>query len=75
MLFNAPSDLQSHYGNGVFGNVYLLALNSIRDKHCWCPIAVMGVVDHLGHRVDREPWLTSTPLHHCTATEQSKSAI
>ena len=21
----APSDLQPHYGNGVFGNVYLLA--------------------------------------------------
>jgi len=47
----APSDLQPHYGNGVFGSVYLLALDKgERDKHCRCPIAVMGVVDHLGQR-------------------------
>jgi hypothetical protein len=41
----APSDLQSHYGNGVFSNVYLLALGR--------PIAVMGVVDLLGHTLAR----------------------
>ena len=34
----------------VFGNVYLLALDNTkrRGKHSWHPIAVMGVVDHLG---------------------------
>jgi hypothetical protein len=26
----APSDLQPHYGNGVFGNVYLLALDNTK---------------------------------------------
>ena len=43
---HAPTYLQPHYGNGVFGNVYLLALNN--TKHCQRPIAVMGVVDTLG---------------------------
>ena len=38
--------LQLHYGNGVFGNVYL----SLRGKHCRHPIAVMGVVDTIGYR-------------------------
>ena len=37
--------LQPHYGNGVFGNIYL----SAGGKHCWHPIAVMGVVDTFGH--------------------------
>ena len=27
----APSHLQSHYGNGVFGNVYLLALDNTKQ--------------------------------------------
>ena len=26
----APSDLQPHYGSGVFGNVYLLALDNTK---------------------------------------------
>ena len=26
----APSDLQPHYSNGVFGNVYLLALHNTK---------------------------------------------
>ena len=26
----APNDLQPHYGNGVFGNVYLLALDNTK---------------------------------------------
>jgi hypothetical protein len=26
----APSDLQPHYGNGVFGNVYLLNLDNTK---------------------------------------------
>ena len=26
----APSDLQPNYGNGVFGNVYLLALDNTK---------------------------------------------
>ena len=26
----APSDLQQHYGNGVFGNVYLLAFDNTK---------------------------------------------
>jgi hypothetical protein len=44
-----PSDLQPHYGNGVFDNVYLSALDNIlRGKHCQSPIALMGVVYHLG---------------------------
>ena len=47
----ASSDLQHHYSNRVFGNVYLLALDNtkVRGKHCWTPISVMGVVDRLGH--------------------------
>ena len=27
LAVNAPSDLQPHYGNEIFGNVYLLALD------------------------------------------------
>ena len=41
------TNLQSHYDNGIFGNVYLLALDDVRGKHCRHPVAVMGVVDHL----------------------------
>ena len=45
----AQSDLQPHYVNGVFGNVYLLALDNTKiGKHCRRPIAVVEVVDHLG---------------------------
>ena len=40
--YSAPSDLQPHYGNGVFGNVYLLAYE-VTGKHWWRPIAVMWV--------------------------------
>ena len=42
-----PSNLQPHYSNKVFGNVHLLAI--LRGNHCRHPIAIMGVVDHLGH--------------------------
>ena len=34
----------------VFGNVYLLA--GLRDKYCQYPIAVVGVVDTFGKRID-----------------------
>ena len=37
--------LQSHYGNGVFGNVYLSTGQYFVCRH---PIAVMRVVDMLG---------------------------
>ena len=53
----APSDLQPHYSNGVFVNLYLLALDTyhnIRGKHCRRPIAEMEVVDHF------EPYLRKT---------------
>ena len=30
LYLNAPSDLQPHYGNGVFDNVYLLALDNTK---------------------------------------------
>ena len=37
---NARTYLQPHYGNGVFGNVYLSAgQHSLRGKHCRHPIA------------------------------------
>ena len=39
----ARTYLQPHYGNGVFGNVYLSA-----GQHCRHPIAAMGVVDTFG---------------------------
>ena len=38
--------LQPHYGNGVFGNVYLLVLYNWKVNIAENPIAVMnGVVD------------------------------
>ena len=43
--------VQPHYGSGILGNVYLLALDNTRrvgSKNWQRPIAVMGVVDHLG---------------------------
>ena len=40
----APMYLQPHYGNGGFGNVYLLTLDNTKR----CPIAIMEVVDTLG---------------------------
>jgi hypothetical protein len=46
---NARTYLQPHYGNGVFGNVYLaFSWTKLRGKHCRHPIAVMGVVDTFG---------------------------
>ena len=30
--FYAPSDLQPHYGNGVFGHVYLLSLDDTKGQ-------------------------------------------
>ena len=64
-IYHAPTcDLQPHYGNGVFGNVYLLAIdNTIRGKHCRRPIAVMGVVDHLGS-CQRRKQMIPTLIHH-----------
>ena len=37
--------LQPHYGNWLFGNVYLSATRALRGKHCLHPIAIMGDVD------------------------------
>ena len=44
----APNELQTHYGNGFFDNVYLLILDDTKI-HWEHHIAVTGVVDHLGY--------------------------
>ena len=42
----ARTYLQSHYDDEVFGNICVpFSWTTLRDKHCWHPIAVMGVVD------------------------------
>ena len=48
LLYQAPSDLLHHYGNGVFGNGYLLALDNTKRQTLPAPHCRNGVVDHLG---------------------------
>ena len=44
--FQAPSDLQPHYGNGGFNNVYLLDLDNTKSSTLLAPHCY--VVDMLG---------------------------
>ena len=41
----ARTYLQPHCGNGVFQQCLPFSWTTLRGKHCWHPIAVMGVVD------------------------------
>ena len=45
---SAPTDLQPHYGNGVFGNVYLLALDNTKRLTLPAPHCRNGSCGSLG---------------------------
>ena len=45
LTVKAPTYLQPHYGNGVFQQNLPFSWTTKKGKHCWHPIAVMGVVD------------------------------
>ena len=49
LVVTAPSDLQAHYGNGLLGNVYLLALdNNIARQTLPAPHCHIGSCRSLG---------------------------
>ena len=41
--------LKPHHGKGFFWQCLHFSWTTLRDKYCWHPIAVMGVVETFGH--------------------------